>query len=507
MEKVRVIFLSFFHKKNAGYRSIIWFVVLSFFLCTTTGYAAYFKGGSGSGYSYFLGDGDLIPAALVFTTNMPSKVMAEQQFYPQPAVRVTNANGDFLTPDNCMITLDINNDPSMGAGALSGTVNWMSVAGLAQFENLSINKVGEMYSLRARTNSGDCSGMSSYSLTSSAFDVTAPMYTINSELLYNAAISPYYFIQSWLEKGGVIISDNRWDSSDITVVVSNANGGEIDTGSQPVYAAAVPLGAPNVFRFNWSGLASLGVEATYMGEVNIKYPHGGPWYKTKVVYNPNKPNAAGGGGGLTEAQLGKITSINWEDVTKIRDTATAIKASTDTINWTDIKGIKETIGVGQTSVSLATMLTKANWDNLGEMGARGGINWEDLRTLAKAGIKWQEIGVAGINWAVIKKITSTDINWMDIGRVSNAGINWLDVGMMAAQGVNWQDLKKMTYQGVNWSDIESLADAGTNWTGISALSKAGINWTGIDALSKSGVNWSGIDSLSRGGVNWTGIEA
>jgi len=65
-------------------------------------------------------------------------------------VRITDTYGNTVTPSNAAITLEIQNNPSMGgAGVLSGTMTVDAVAGVATFSDISINKTGAGYTLKA----------------------------------------------------------------------------------------------------------------------------------------------------------------------------------------------------------------------------------------------------------------------------------------------------------------------------------------------------------------------
>jgi len=68
-----------------------------------------------------------------------------------PQVTVQDAQGNTVTDSTAAVTVAIDNNP--GGGTLSGTATQNAVAGVATFPGLSINKVGEGYTLSA-TSSG-----------------------------------------------------------------------------------------------------------------------------------------------------------------------------------------------------------------------------------------------------------------------------------------------------------------------------------------------------------------
>jgi len=65
-------------------------------------------------------------------------------------VRITDTYGNTVTSSTAAVTLEIQNNPSIGnAGVLSGTMTVDAVEGVATFNNISINKTGAGYTLKA----------------------------------------------------------------------------------------------------------------------------------------------------------------------------------------------------------------------------------------------------------------------------------------------------------------------------------------------------------------------
>jgi hypothetical protein len=85
-------------------------------------------------------------------------------------VEILDVNGNRVTNNTSSVTLSIGNNA--GSGTLSGTATVNAVAGLATFSGLSINKVGEGYTLSAAS-----TGLTS--ATSSDFDVTSKALTLS----------------------------------------------------------------------------------------------------------------------------------------------------------------------------------------------------------------------------------------------------------------------------------------------------------------------------------------
>src|SRR5439155_10045231 len=71
---------------------------------------------------------------------------------PAVAVEILDASNNVVTTDNSdMITLMIGTNP--GGGTLSGTTTMTVSGGVAMFSNLSINKIGNGYTLTASSSS------------------------------------------------------------------------------------------------------------------------------------------------------------------------------------------------------------------------------------------------------------------------------------------------------------------------------------------------------------------
>ncbi len=102
---------------------------------------------------------------LVFTTEPANTVNGETM--GTIVVAIQDGAGNTITSATDNITIAINNNP--GTGTLSGTVTIAAVSGVATFSTLSIDEVGQDYTIDA-TATGLRTG------TSSAFDITLPLF-------------------------------------------------------------------------------------------------------------------------------------------------------------------------------------------------------------------------------------------------------------------------------------------------------------------------------------------
>ena len=103
-------------------------------------------------------------AAKLAVIQQPTNTVAGARISPAVTVAVEDAKGNIVTGSNLAITVAIGNNPSRGK--LSGTASVNAVKGMATFANLTIDKAGSGYTLRA-------SGCDVTAATSSCFNVTA----------------------------------------------------------------------------------------------------------------------------------------------------------------------------------------------------------------------------------------------------------------------------------------------------------------------------------------------
>ena len=103
-------------------------------------------------------------AAKLAFIQQPTNTVAGAHISPNVTVAVEDAKGNTVTGSNLAITMAIGNNPSHGK--LSGTASVNAVQGVATFANLSIDKAGSGYTLKA-------SGCDVTAATSNCFNITA----------------------------------------------------------------------------------------------------------------------------------------------------------------------------------------------------------------------------------------------------------------------------------------------------------------------------------------------
>ena len=103
------------------------------------------------------------PANKLGFVQQPSATVAGSVITPAVAVAVQDAGGNTVITSNAVITMSISTNP--GAGTLTGTLSATANSGIASYGDLSINKSGTGYTLKAVA-----TGLTG---TSAAFNVTA----------------------------------------------------------------------------------------------------------------------------------------------------------------------------------------------------------------------------------------------------------------------------------------------------------------------------------------------
>ncbi len=106
-----------------------------------------------------------MPFKVVFV-QQPTTAVAGVAISPAVTVQVQDAAGNPITSSTANVTLAIQANP--GAGTLSGTTTVAAVGGLATFSNLSINKAGTGYTLRATSAAIQLADSSPFNITAAA---------------------------------------------------------------------------------------------------------------------------------------------------------------------------------------------------------------------------------------------------------------------------------------------------------------------------------------------------
>ena len=197
----------------------------------------------GTGYTLTAGDGALSgaissgfnitaasAASLAFGVQ-PSNATAGTAISPAITVRVVDAFGNTVAGNTSAVTLAIGTNP--GSGTLSGTATQNAVAGVATFNNLSIDKVGTGYTLTAAD--GALTGA-----TSTGFNITpasAASLSFNvqpNNTTAGVAISPAVTVRVLDTFGNIVVGN----TSAVTLAVGTNPGGGTLSGTATQNAVA-----------------------------------------------------------------------------------------------------------------------------------------------------------------------------------------------------------------------------------------------------------------------------
>jgi len=151
-----------------------------------------------------------VPNKLAFSVQ-PTNAVAGQAISPAVKVTVQDSFGNTVTNSNAAITLSIQNNPS--DGTLAGTLIKNAVNGIATFDNLSVNRASNGYTLRAVSGSLTAA-------TSSTFNVTVGAA---SRLAFN--------VQPSNTDAGAVVTPA------VQVVVQDANGNTVTTANDAITIA------------------------------------------------------------------------------------------------------------------------------------------------------------------------------------------------------------------------------------------------------------------------------
>ena len=163
------------------------------------------------------------PAKLAFVAQ-PQSTQAGAVFTPAVTVQVQDALGNPVTNATNAIRLEIGANP--GNGTLSGTATRNAVNGLATFDDLSIEKVGSNYTLRATADS-------LAEMTSAGFDITAGtparvVFVVQpSSTVQGTAVAPAVTVQIQDTLGNLVPSA----TNAITVAIQNNPAGGTLSGT------------------------------------------------------------------------------------------------------------------------------------------------------------------------------------------------------------------------------------------------------------------------------------
>jgi len=262
-------------------------------------------GGGGGGGGEGGGGGGPVAAKLGFKVQ-PTDVTAGVAITPSVEVAIQDASDNTVTTATGDITISIDTNP--GDSSLSGTKKVSAVAGVATFDDLSLNKTCEGYTLKAT--SGTLT-----EATSSTFKVTARNYTAWSDkgIVYTAPANGNAYYPC------VLYDTNGFEDAGKKYAMWYADG------NGAVFLVTSPDGTSWSTPTTMTGLSNANhVQVLYdanrfgLGSLGPKYRI---WYWTNIIYTISS---------MATAQ--SVDGVTWVNNTALTQNASA-KLVTGDDNW------------------------------------------------------------------------------------------------------------------------------------------------------------------------------
>ena len=173
------------------------------------------------------------PATQLAFIAEPTNAQAATAISPDIKVEIQDANGNIVPTATDNITLAIGTDPSSGTAILGGTISVNAVAGVATFNDITIDKAGNGYDIVA------IAGPLTQT-TSNAFNITTAAATqlafsvdpVNTS--YGVNIAPAIKVEIQDANGNLV----NTATDNITLAINNNSGGSTLSGTLTVAAIA-----------------------------------------------------------------------------------------------------------------------------------------------------------------------------------------------------------------------------------------------------------------------------
>ncbi|WP_276364558.1 gliding motility-associated C-terminal domain-containing protein [Daejeonella sp. H1SJ63] len=298
----------------------------------------------------------------------PANTVSATVISPAITVRIEDAYGNLISGDTRNVTLAIGTNPS--SGVLSGTTTVAASAGIATFNNLSINKSGIAYTLTATSNPVLVSA------TSSSFNITAATATSLSIVSLSPSYPTKGLSNAILQVGIVDANGNlvaatadtefslslTINSVDATSSLIRTDETGIDLGITPI-RATIPAGQSSVDVDHLKFTQSTGTDG--LGAVNVNAV-----ITATRTSGMNLTSVAGSAFGIVEGNFyrpkasGNWTAVSWEKSidggTSWSDVATPTATS---LTATDIVSIPAAITTSlNTDITLYNLLVPGVFD-------------------------------------------------------------------------------------------------------------------------------------------------
>ncbi len=186
-------------------------------------------------------------AALRFV-QQPSNALAGAVIAPNVTVEIVDADGNRITSDNATeITVAFDSDPSAGAATLGGTLTRQVAAGLATFNNLTVDVVGTGYTLEATSGGLTAAVSTTFNIAPGAADQLAFVQE-PSNTAAGSTISPFITVEILDASGNRVTSA----VNNVTLAILNNPSGGTLSGTL-TRAAVAGLATFNNLSINRTG--------------------------------------------------------------------------------------------------------------------------------------------------------------------------------------------------------------------------------------------------------------
>jgi hypothetical protein len=165
---------------------------------------------------------------LAFTTQ-PSDVNAGAAITPAVQVTIQDAQGQRVTNASNPVTISLSSNP--GSATLGGVLTANAVNGIATFSNLTLNRAGSGYVLRAESSGLTAATSTAFDVISGGASTLTAVNTVPATTAVSSAVSPAPSVKVTDASGNPV--------SGVTVTFTPVNGGSVTGGTATTNAQGI----------------------------------------------------------------------------------------------------------------------------------------------------------------------------------------------------------------------------------------------------------------------------
>lgn len=258
------------------------------------------------------------PAQLAFTTQ-PTSTTAGVAITPPVQVTIQDAQGQRVSTATNAVTISLSSNP--GAATLGGTLTVNAINGIATFSNLTLNRAGSGYVLRAAASGLTAATSSSFNVAAGGASTLTAVNSVPATTTVGSAVSPAPSVKL-TDAGGNPVSG-------VTVTFATVGGGSVSGASQVTDAQGIAtvggwtIGSSVGTTYGLSATAS-GVTGTVLFQTEAVAGAAG---ELAIVTQPSA--SAQSGEPLAQQPVIQVTDAAGNPVAQAGITVTASLASGD----------------------------------------------------------------------------------------------------------------------------------------------------------------------------------